>query len=167
MLGSVGQGAGVTIKLNPTTTNPSVAYFDRANNAVDYNACSGTPSACATSGWNATQIENTTGVSGLASGNEQLLNSTLGFDSSGSAWVFYPKGSGATGGLTLAEAPSGTSAFSIFPILAGANGNMSGMAALNFAVSGWNVGSVQNAAGSLTTVYVGPGNWLYSTSCGD
>ena len=165
MIGSVGHGAGVTIRLNPTTGKPALAYFDRGNNTVYYAPCSGTIATCATSGWSPAVVDNTAGVNGLVSGNDQLLSAAIGFTSSAGPYVFFPRGAGATGHLSVGDGTSGT--FNVSTLYSGANGAISGVTAVNFAVSGWNVVSTSNAAGGITTAYIGPGNRLYSTSCGD
>jgi hypothetical protein len=38
---------------------------------------------------------------------------------------------------------------------------------IEFAVSGWGLSAAKNSVGGLVSAFVGPENWLYSTSCGD
>jgi hypothetical protein len=164
-VGSVGQGAGVKIKIDPVTSKPSLAYFDRANNAVYYASCSGTLAGCATSGWTASQVVTGAGVSGLAAGNEQVLSSVLSFSNTGIAQIAYPTGQGSYGSLYLADNSTGTFVSSLLTL--GKSANLSGSPALNFAVAGWNVSATRNAADQMVMAYIGPGNWLYVSSCGD
>lgn len=164
-ISSINQGAGVGIRLHPTTGSPVMAYFDRPNSTVYYTPCSGTPSACVTSGWSPSAIDMTAGVSGLAAGNDQLLSTGIVFDDSGYVYLIYPRGQGSTGQLTVTTNASGS--FVSTALASGANGALSGSAALNFGVSGWNVSSTRNAAGGAFSAFIGPGNWLYANSCRD
>ena len=164
-ISSVNQGMGVTIRLNPVTGSPAIAYFDRANNAVYYGSCSGTATSCATAGWTTTQIETAAGVSGLINTNEQLLSASLVFGTDGKAYIFYPRGQGNDGRMVLAQGAPGSLTSSA--VTTSANASLAGTAALNFAVSGWSVASARNSSGASTSVYLGPGSWLYASSCGD
>ncbi len=165
LVGSVGQGAGVSVKINPSTSYPSMSYFDRLNNSVYYAACTGTFSSCASSGWSTNQITTGAGVSGLVLGNEQLLKASLSFSATGVAQIAHPTGQGSYGSLFLADNNSGM--FSTTLISSGSAANLSGSPALNFAVSGWNIATVRNAIDQLVMAFIGPGNWLYVSSCGD
>ncbi|MEK6773019.1 MAG: hypothetical protein AABY64_03685 [Bdellovibrionota bacterium] len=165
LVGSIGQGAGVTVKINSVTSSPAMSYFDRLNNSVYYAACTGTFSSCASSGWSANQIATAAGVSGLVLGNEQLLKASLSFSATGVAQIAHPTGQGSYGSLFLADNNSGV--FSTTQISSGSAANLSGSPALNFAVSGWNVATVRNAIDQLVMAFIGPGNWLYVSSCGD
>lgn len=164
-ISGVAQGMGVTVRINPSSGSPAMAYFDRANNAVFYSPCSGTVASCATSGWSSTAVDSGTGVSGLAAGNQQLLSASLVFSSTGVPTVIYPRGQGAGGNLMTATNSSGSFVSTV--LAQGANAGLSGSNAVHFAVSGWGVGAVRNAAGLATSVYLGPGNWIYVNSCGD
>jgi hypothetical protein len=120
--------------------------------------------SCATGGWSPSIIDNAAGVSGLAASVEQLLRVAMDIDSSGNPFIVYPRGAGSDASLILQRISSGT--FTSSTLHAGANGNqMTGAGALNYAVAGWGVSSTINSSGARTSVYVGPGNWLYSTSC--
>ncbi len=165
LVGSVGQGAGVSVKINPITSSPSMAYYDRTNNSVYYAACSASPSACASSGWTASQIATGAGVSGLVLGNEQLLKASLSFSATGVVQIAHPTGQGSYGGLFIADNSLG--AFNTTLISSGSAANLSGSPALNFAISGWNTNTVRNAIDQLVMAFIGPGNWLYVSSCGD
>lgn len=161
----VSQGAGVTVRINPSGGSPAMAYYDRGNNTVYYSSCSGTVASCATSGWSTSTVDSGAGVSGLASGNHQLLSAALVFSATGTPTVIYPRGQGAGGKLMSATNSSGSFVSTV--LVSGANGGLSGSNALNFAVSGWNVSAVRNAAGLATAVFLGAGNWINVNSCGD
>lgn len=163
---SVGQGSGVGIKLNPLTSKPSVTYYDQTNNAVYYASCSAVASACVSSGWSNALVDGAAGVSGLTAASGQLLSTSLNYSPSGTPWLLYPRGQG-TGGHLMLGTPNSSGIWSSNVHAAGSNGGLAGSAALNFAVAGWNAAATVNSSGGLVSVYVGPGNWLYSTSCGD
>lgn len=167
-----GAGQGVKVKLNPTNTRPAVSYYDKTNNRVYYSSC-GTAFATCTDvvNWTSQVVENVSaGVSGLAATAEGLLTTALTFTNSGAAAITYSIGAGNSGSLVMKENSSGTFSPTPTNLNAGSNANIfsnSAISAINFAQGGWNVDSVRTAAGALHSVYVGPGNWLYGTSCGD
>jgi hypothetical protein len=165
-ISAVNQGAGATVEINPTTGKPTAAFYDRANNALYYATCSN-PIASSTAGWSSTLVDNTAGTSGLASGNEQLLTAGLRYDSAGNVYIIYARGAGSTGALMQAKAAAGSTSFTLTTLNPGASASLSGTVPLHFSVGGWNPSSVANAAGGLTTLFVGPGNRLNSISCGD
>jgi hypothetical protein len=162
---SVNQGPGATIRINPKTLMPAVGYYDQTNNALYYNPCSLTAAACASGGWNPQQVEGAAGVGGLTAAMGQLLAAALGFDANGFVYVFYPRGQANDGNLVMATNVLGSFVSEIASH--GSNANLPGAPALNFAVAGWGVASTRNSAGFFTTAFVGPGNVLYSSSCGD
>lgn len=165
-LSSAGSGIGGIIRINPSTGKPAVSYYDKTNNRIYYAPCTGTIAACATGGWSPSIVDNAAGVSGLATTVEQLLRVGMDMDSSGNPFIIYPRGASSDASLILQQISSGT--FASSTLHAGANGNlMTGAGALNYAVAGWGASSTINSSGARTSVYVGPGNWLYSTSCGD
>ncbi len=170
---TVGQ-EGVSVKFNPATDVPAVAYYNRANNFVYYSACSTSLSSCGSSGnWTQTLAQSATavGVSGItATTNEQVLNTALTFSGSGVPFISYMTGiapSGMNPGLVVTD--SGTGFTPTLPVALATNTTsaLTGAAAMNFGQYGLNVGSVRNSLGQLINVHVGPNNWLYSTSCGD
>jgi hypothetical protein len=161
---SAGSGVGGVIRINPYNEKPVTAYYDKVNNRVYYAPCSGTIASCATSGWAPTIIDNGAGVSSLTNTFEQLMRVGLDLDSSGNPFVVYPRGASSDGSLILQRISSGSFVSSI--LHQGANGNlMTGAGGLNFGVAGWGLSSTINSSGVRTSVYVGPGNWLYATSC--
>jgi hypothetical protein len=162
-ISGVSQGQGVAIKLNPSTGKPAVSYFDQTNNAVYFNSCSGTPAACASGGWSPQQIEGAAGVSSLAASSAQLIASSVNFDASGSAFIFYPRGQLNDGNLVFSSNSSG--AFNSSVAANGANANLPGSPALNFGIAGWGVAATSNNLGNFTAAYIGPGNRLYSSTC--
>lgn len=157
------QGMGGHIRLRPSTGSPYITYFDRANNRVYSSTCNDTPLNCVTGSWTASVVDLTTGVSGLTSRYDLLLSASLVFTTGDIPYVVYPRGKGADGNLAATEL--GTTNTSI--IGSGANGNATDNLAFNYAVAGWGVASSPNAAGYFTSVYLGPGDWLYTSSCGD
>jgi hypothetical protein len=89
----------------------------------------------------------------------------LNISTDGTIYLAYPRGQGADGNLILAKNSSGT--FTSSTLYSGTNANLPGTPAVNFGVAGWGISSTLNTAAYFTSVYLGPGNWLYSTSCGD
>lgn len=164
-------GAGANIKINPSTTRPAITYYDRSNNRVYYSYCTSAIASCSSSGnWSYSFVENlTAGVSGLASTNEGLLSTALSFTSTGSPYVIYPIASGNTGLLAFNSSTSSTFPLSS-TLVSGKGSDLTtnpALAAVNFAQPGWSVDSVRASTGSLHSAYIGAGNWLYVTSCGD
>ena len=161
----VNQGPGTTIKINPANDQPTIAYYDQVNNYVIYNACSNSIANCASSGWSPTTIENAAGVSGLPASTFGLLSAALEFATDGTAYILYPRGISNDGNLIMWNNAGGQSETT--KAAYGTNGSLSGAPNPNYAVAGWDVATTRNAAGGVTAAYVGPGDWLYATSCGD
>jgi hypothetical protein len=166
-----GMGMGATVKLNPVTAKPALTYFDKASNRVYYNSCTSALSDCTNlTNWDSSFVDNlTAGVSGISAASEGLLGTGLSFTNNGKAYVVYPAGSGSSGALMLNQNSSG--AFESSSVLvAGKNANTTintAISAINFGQAGWSVDSVRSSTGSLHTAFIGPGNWLYMSSCGD
>jgi hypothetical protein len=168
---------GLTVKLNPSTAQPAVAFFDRANNQVKYRYCSSAVSSCGTAAnWGFVGlgiVDALAGVSGLsAAATDGLLQASLTFASTGQPWIVWPTGAGATAAnLLYSYVSTATSVFTTGAALSSArNASITtpvAATAANFAAGGWMPSSVRSILGSLHTVYVGPGNHLYVTSCGD
>ncbi len=156
-------GEGASIRINSVTGSPAVAYYERGNNRVFYNACSSSSSVCATGGWSETLLDPATGVSGLTTSTAQLLGTGIGFSSSGSPSVIYSTGAASLASLRKCEANG--SNFSCSTISAGKGGNTIGAAVVNYAVSGWGVSVNQNSAGGLAANYIGPGGSLFQYGC--
>jgi hypothetical protein len=162
---SVGAGPGVSVKINPKTSKPALAYYDQSNNAVFYASCSSAFATCGSSGWTESNLQTSAGVSGLTAASGQLLTTSLQFTSAGSPQVLFSQGQAGSGSLMLGTLSGST--WNSASFAAGINGNLPGMAALNFGVAGWNVSTSLNAEGGIVASYIGPGDWLYSQSCGD
>lgn len=164
-------GMGAKIKINPATTRPAITYYDRANNRVYYSYCTSTLASCTSlANWSYSFVENlTAGVSGLAATSDGLLNTGLTFTSTGTAYVAYPIGAGNSGVLALNNNSSGSFPLSSTLVTAKNSSTIlnSAISAINFAQPGWNVDSVRTSTGSLHSLFIGAGNWLYGTSCGD
>ncbi|MBX3040538.1 MAG: exo-alpha-sialidase [Bdellovibrionaceae bacterium] len=164
-------GMGAKVKLNPATNRPAITFYDRANNRIFYSYCTSAFASCSTlSSWSYSYVENlTAGVSGLAAASDGLLSAALTFTSTGDAYVVYPIGSGNSGVLAVNNNSTGSFPLST-ALVAGNNTDLisnTTLSAINFAQPGWDVDAVRTSQGSLHSVYVGPGNWLYVTSCGD
>lgn len=164
-----GSGMGAKIKLNPTNSRPAITYYDRSNNRIYYSYCTSSIASCTSlANWSYTFVENlTAGVSGLAAASDGLLNTGLTFTDAGIAYVTYPIGSGNSGSLAINNNSSGSFSTST-TLVAAKNSNTllnSALSPINFAQPGWNIDSVRTTNGSLHSIYVGPGNWLYETSC--
>ena len=157
-------GAGAVIKLNPVTGSPAIAYYDQPNNRVYYAPCSGTPATCATGGWTPTMIEYAAGVSGLTTSTSQLLQANLDFSSTGYAHVSYPVGAGNSGNYMHISNASGSFSTAVIRA-AGSNAATSSAPVVNFAVAGWSGSSTRTSLGEYFSAYVGPGGYLYSSSC--
>ncbi|OFZ79212.1 MAG: hypothetical protein A2583_00965 [Bdellovibrionales bacterium RIFOXYD1_FULL_53_11] len=171
-------GQGISIKLNSSGI-PGIAYYGKTQNNVYYSQCSlASASACANvTGWATSTIVNASagslGVSGLVAATDQWMSTAISFLSD-LAYVYYPIGAGSSlsQGLMVGIAgnTSGTT-FTNSTLYSGANATtaLSPNANVNnFALAGTQVSTIRNAAtGKSQTAYIGPGNWLYVTSCGD
>lgn len=171
-------GQGVEVRINPQTNRPAISYYDRANNQVRYKYCTTALATCASSGnWTDLGtgiIDGFTGVLGLtALATDGLLSSSLTFTSEGYPWVVYSLGAGSvTGNLMFNFTNNSSPNFGTSSILnLGYNSNSVApvaATAANFAVGGWSASSARSfVTGSLHAAYVGPGNYLYVTSCGN
>lgn len=171
-------GMGITLRLNPSTGKPTLAFYDRSLNFVRVKSCTAAPASCTTAAsWTNIGlgvVDAMAGVSGLsAAATDGLLNATLSFTSDGQAWVVYPTGAGAatSSDLMFSYVSSLTPVFVVpAPLAAGSNANVStpvAATAANFATGGWMPSSVRTSLGSMHTAYVGQGNFLYVTSCGN
>ena len=163
-ISGISQGAGAQLKVNRDDGTPGISYFDQSNNSVYYVHCAGNLTACATGGWTPTTLEGAAGVSGLAATSSQLLTTSLHY-TDGVPYVLYPRGQGNDGNLLFGFITAGSFITSLGG--RGTNGSLPGTNALNFGVAGWGIAAAKNAAGGITGAYLGPGNWLYSISCGD
>ncbi len=164
-------GMGAKIKLNPSNSRPAITYYDRANNRVYYSYCTTALASCTSlANWSYSFVENlTAGVSGLAATSDGLLSTGLSFTSTGTAYVAYPIGSGNSGVLALNNNSSGSFPLST-PLVTAKNSSTilnTAISAINFGQPGWNVDSIRTSTGSLHSLFIGSGNWLYATSCGD
>ncbi len=168
-------GMGLSIKINPSTSAPAITFFDRSVNLLRYKYCSTALASCLTStNWvdlGLGLIEASAGVSGLsAAATDGLLGASLTFSPTGQAAVVFSKGPGLvsapiTADLKFAYVSSTTGVFTT-PESLNAGSNSFYTTPANFAAGGWMPASVRSSTGSLHSVYVGPGNHLYVTSCG-
>lgn len=164
-ISNYGQGMGARIRIRPSSGYPSISFYDRSNNTVYYSTCSATPYSCIESGWSASAIDLTAGVSTFPTSRyDLLLSASIVYTNDDYPYVVYPRGKTSDGNLIAASIGS-TVTNTI--IANGVNGNSADNAAFNFAVAGWGVASAPNAAGYFTSVFLGPGDWIYATSCGD
>ncbi len=170
-------GMGLELKLNPVSGLPAIAYYERANNLVRYRSCTSAFASCNSLGnWvnlGTGIVESAAGVSTLSAlATDGLLSSSLTFSSEGYPWIIYSGGATGNGNLNLSTTSSTSTLFSgASTLIAGSNANISTPVVAtpaNFGVGGWNAQSVRSSAtGSLHTAFIGPGNYLYMTSCGD
>ena len=111
------------------------------------------------------EIESAAGVSALTAATGQLLRTSLQYSRFGNPLIGYARGQANDGNYLLWYDQNGI--LSALPEGLGVNGSLTGAPALNFAIAGWDLASTLNEVGDVITAYVGPGNWLYSNSCGD
>jgi hypothetical protein len=173
-----GVGGGISVKLD-TSGVPAASYYDISGGAtagkVVYNKCTlASASACASAaGWLSPVTVNsaTTHVGvGTISSNSQMLLGTAMTMSGSTASVYFPTGSTATTAVGFLKGV-GSSSFDVSTVLAAANGDTTSSpnaTAQNFALAGWSPSGAQSTSrGTSAISYIGPGNWLYVTSCGD
>jgi hypothetical protein len=172
-----GSGQGVAIKLHAGI--PAISYYNKAANNVFYNKCTLTTAAlCANvSGWIAAVQVNAAGsnvgVSGL--GNPvQSLQTALSFTSTGVAEVYYALGAGASSqaglikGVNTVAAPTVFTTSTVNEAINSTTGVNGAASVSNGALSGFSAATSRSTySNSNSTAYVGPGNWLYATTCGD
>jgi hypothetical protein len=175
-----GSAEGLIVKMNPSTSAPAIAYFDRANNTGKYKYCSTALASCTTAGnWADVGVglfDAAAGISGLvdngATANYGLLNIGLTFTGDGLPWTVYPRGAGSTtANLMYSNVSTSGGTFGTPTSLAtNSIGNITSPVAAtagNFGLS-WNPQSVRSSVtGSLHTIYNGPGNFPTVTSCGN
>ncbi len=167
---SVAQGEGATVKLNPSTGLPSIAYYDRANAKLIVAQCTancsgtGVPTFTGTTGWVASGI----GISGLSvAGNANLLSAALTFAGNGDAYLAYNSGQLDAGSMRMIDSTAGPLASSVATTLVtGINGALANAAATNGGVP-WGHRSVRMPNGVLATAFNSPGNFLNVVTCGD
>jgi hypothetical protein len=158
---------GLSIRLNPSTGRPGISYYDRANNIVYYTTCSTALASCASaSNWSTETVASNVGVSGIVTGNEQVLNTSLTYSEEGDASITYLLGASASA-QSLVTADNAGGSFVASTLASAAESAVSGAATLNFGMTGLSASSTRTADGSLVTAHVGPNNWLYATTCGD
>ena len=139
---------------------------------------------CSVASWTNTEIESTAGVNGVltyigvaaASTRDQLLATALTFDSEGNATILYPLGNGSTVAASTSGhlkrvniSTSNVVSSETFKSGSNASGSVIGagaVVAVNMAVAGHNVDSVQTINDELVSVFVDSGNILSSRSCG-
>lgn len=166
------------VKINPTNSRPAIAYFDRANNMIRYSNCTTSLSSCTSSAnWSPLGpgvIDSALGISGLAEAtNIGVVSAGFTFTSEGYPWVVYPRGAAsASGNLMMSYVSTSGGIFSNSTALytppgSGIISSPVAATANNKALS-WNPSSVRSIyTGSLHTAFIGHGNFLYMTSCGD
>jgi hypothetical protein len=169
-LSNASQGEGATIKLNPVTNLPSIAYYDRANARLYFASCAanctgtGTPTFSGTT----TPVLSGIGISGLSAlGNANLLTAGLSYSNSGNAYIVYNSGQLDTGALRMIDNTGGSMSSSApQTIVSGVNGAFANAAATNGGIP-WGHHAVRMTNGVLATAYIAPGNSLAITTCGD
>ncbi len=168
--GLTAAGQGLSVRLNPQTSRPSIAYFDKSNNRVYLSRCDTAIASCTSlASWSTVLVDNlSAGTSTLGATSDGLLGTGLTFTDTGTAYVTYPIGAGSTGSLNFNQNSSGSFNNVSTVLYAGNTANTVDnptVSAINFGQAGWNIQSTRAPNGALFNVHVGPGNWLYSTSC--
>ncbi|MEK6554719.1 MAG: hypothetical protein AABZ31_05735 [Bdellovibrionota bacterium] len=176
-----GAAEGLRVAINKTNNRPAVSFFDRANNLVKYKYCSTALATCTTStNWadiGLGLVDASAGVSTLtdtgAATNYGLLSIGVSFSEEGYPTVVWPRGSANTTAANLMFSSVLSTATTTFTspsaLYTNAIANIATPVAAvngNFGLS-WNPSSVRTASGSLHTIYNGPGNFMYVTSCGN
>ena len=91
------------LAINPYTSTPIISYLDRANNRMVVTSCSNSLVGCATSGWSTTNVDLATGVSTAftlaATGNQEMLSTSIAVRPTGDYDILYTHGPGASGHL--------------------------------------------------------------------
>ncbi len=160
---AISQGEGATIRINPTTGLPSIAYYDRANSWLYFASCTtnctgtGSPTFTGTT----TPVLTGIGIAGLSgAGNMSLLEAALTFSQTGVAHIVYNSGQADLGGLYSISNESGTMPSAPAAVVVpGANGNSTNATATNGGIP-WAQSVVRMRNGVLATAYVTPGNFL-------
>jgi hypothetical protein len=179
-LAASGQGPSVKL-LNGI---PSLAYFVKSLNEVQYVQCTAsnlTNCMSSTNYWaSPVTVSNgnlgfiSAGV-GLTASADQYLSTSINFDSSSNAYVYYPLGAStglSTAGLAVASgAANQNGSFTQSMLYSAMNATTlvnANAQQTNFALAGQQVSTVRSSStGVPVAAYIGPGNWLYVTSCGD
>lgn len=166
----IAQGEGTTVKINPQTGNPSIAYYDRANARLYLAQCTAncTGTGVPTFSGTGTGVLNGVGIAGLAgAGNANLLTAGLTFSGPGDAYVLYNSGQLDVGALRMVDNIGGVMPSNLpETIVSGANGAFSNAAATNGGIP-WGQRVTRMINGVLATAYISPGNLLNITTCGD
>ncbi len=169
-ISGIGQGEGTTVKINPQTGNPSIAYYDRTNARLFLAQCTANCSGTAvpTFTGTGTGILNGIGIAGLAgAGNANLLNAGLTFSGAGDAYIVYNSGQLDVGALRLVDNVGGILPSNLPTTLVnGANGAFSNAAATNGGIP-WGQRVTRMTNGVLAAAYISAGNLLNITTCGD
>lgn len=164
---STGQ-QGLAIKINPADSKPAVSYYDMANNTVYYTSCDSAASSCfSSSSWSTTTVNSSLGISGIATANEQILNTSLTYSNIGTAYVSYMQGIGASTQSLIQVNNSSGSFTNTTTLSSSPTANLSGASAMNFAMTGFSESSARSNTGDFLSAFVGPNNWLYAITCGD
>jgi hypothetical protein len=173
---------GLNIRFNPSSGLPAISYINRLagtlKGSLNFSSCAGTFAGCATLGnWTASVgvAESGSGL-GLAVANipvvqEQLLQTVLTFNSSGIPSIAHINNSLAPvqnlnliTGLSATSVAGGTTAtLHSVPYAEPTLGTTPML--FSGAATGFSASGVRNNLGQLLTAYIGPNNWLYSTTC--
>jgi hypothetical protein len=159
-------GQGTSVMINPIDGSPFVIYHDRANNRLYRAACSSSFADCDTGGWSVDILDIFTGVSALtivATGNENLLSSSVAMRDDGAYDVLYSHGMAATGDLRRIKVASDGTASAGATWVSGVGINLA--TTLNHGVQGFNSDSVITPDNQLVSLYTGRGNVLVQKTC--
>lgn len=168
-ISAVYQGAGAHLRLHPETLEPMISFYDRVSGELLFGHCRASLEDCSTEApWEITVVDSASGIEGIPRESESLLEASLDFDTQGSPLIFYPRGQATQGALMKARRISPQSgSFELSTVFEGQNTQLSGTPLMHFALSGWNVAAAARPFFGFGAFFVGPGNWLYGTRCGD
>jgi hypothetical protein len=156
---------GLSIKISPATGRPSVSWYDRVSNLVQISRCTTDLLLCGSAGnWSPATVASAVGSSSIPVANEPLLSTSLSFSADGDPYVTYMTGIAATQQI-LGVADTLGGAWATTPLRHRPAAGVSGAAAVNFDMVGFNASSVRTSKGELVATYIGPGNWLQASSC--
>ncbi|MGK5086837.1 hypothetical protein WDW86_04715, partial [Bdellovibrionota bacterium FG-2] len=168
-IGAAFQGAGAHLRLHPQTLEPMVSFYDRVSGELLFSHCKSSIEECSTTApWEVTLVDAASGVEGIPFESETLLAASLDFDAQGAPLIFYTRGQATQGALMRAHRISpDTGGFELSAVFEGVNTHLAGTPPIHFALSGWNATSSARPFFGFGAFFVGPGNWLYGTRCGE
>lgn len=164
-----GMGIGARVRINTATGFPGIAYYDRVNARIFYATCGTVPASCTAGNWSGTgsSVLNGVGVGGVLVGTENVLDVGLTYSAAGDAYINYTSGQLDVGAIRMIDNVGGSMPSGLATtVVAGSNGAFSNAAAINGGIP-WSVQTERFSTGVLGLGYIGVGNNLSYSSCGD